>query len=218
MAELIKDMCVRGAGLIGAAAGAGMHLAARAVELSVSPRDFDARMQAAGRLLRATRPTAVNLEWAVARVIRAMERDGTVQDKQRTAAREAQDIMDEDAEWCRKIGVHGVGLIEKIAARKSPSQPVNILTHCNAGWLAFVDYGSATAPIYLAHDRGINVHVWVGETRPRNQGAALTAWELQKHGVPHTREWAAHPLSTHACCSHTHTCTLLYTCNLAHSR
>jgi methylthioribose-1-phosphate isomerase len=108
-----------------------------------------------------------------------------------------------DGRWCRKIGVHGVGLIEKIAARKSPGQPVNILTHCNAGWLAFVDYGSATAPIYLAHDMGVNVHVWVGETRPRNQGAALTAWELQKHGVPHTREWSAHPLSTHTCCSHT---------------
>ena len=184
----IKDMYVRGAGLIGAAAGAGMHLAARAVAPSVTPRDFDARMRSAGRLLQSTRPTAVNLEWAVARAIRAMERESTVKDKQRAAAREAQDIMDEDAEWCRRIGVHGVELIKKIATRKPPGQPVNILTHCNAGWLAFVDYGSATAPIYLAHDTGVNVHVWVGETRPRNQGAALTAWELQKHGVPHTRE------------------------------
>eukprot|EP00038_Savillea_parva_P021643 m.35723 g.35723 ORF g.35723 m.35723 type:complete len:401 (+) comp5317_c0_seq1:85-1287(+) len=187
MARVIKNMRIRGAGLVGAAAGAGMHLAARAHDAQSCPPDrFMAAMEAAGKALRATRPTAVNLEWAVKRQLAAMSSKATVAEKQRVAAREAQAIMDEDADWCRRIGEHGVAMIERLAASKGPGEAVNILTHCNAGWLAFVDYGSATAPIYAAHDKGIKVHVYVGETRPRNQGAALTAWELGKHGVPHT--------------------------------
>ncbi len=110
---------------------------------------------------------------------------GDAEDKPARAREIAQEIADEDAEHCRQIGVHGLELIQQIAARKG-GQPVNILTHCNAGWLAFVDHGSATAPIYAAHDRGLPVHVWVDETRPRNQGSKLTAWELGEHGVPHT--------------------------------
>ena len=98
----------------------------------------------------------------------------------------AADICDEDSDWCRRIGEHGLPVIHELAARKPAGAVVNVLTHCNAGWLAFVDHGSATAPIYAAHDAGIPVHVWVDETRPRNQGARLTAWELAQHGVPHT--------------------------------
>jgi len=186
MATVIKEMHIRGAGLVGASAGAGMHLAAREQDPATSPAEFTTAMEAAGRLLRSTRPTAVNLEWAVGRQLAAMAAVSTVSQKQRVAATEAQAIMDEDADWCRRIGAHGMRLIEEAAAKKRPGEPVNILTHCNAGWLAFVDYGSATAPIYAAHEHGIPVHVYVGETRPRNQGAALTAWELHKHGVPHT--------------------------------
>lgn len=187
MAVVIKEMNIRGAGLVGASAAAGIHLAAREYDpVTTTPAAFTAAMVEAGHLLRSTRPTAVNLEWAVSRQLDAMASADTVAAKQRVAHQQAQAIMDEDAEWCRRIGVHGLKLIEEIAAKKPKGSPVNILTHCNAGWLAFVDYGSATAPIYAAHDRGINVHVYVGETRPRNQGAALTAWELQKHGVPHT--------------------------------
>ncbi len=184
MAVAIKDMHVRGAGLIGAAAGYGMYIAAL-----TAPRDdlesFMRSVRAAGAQLMATRPTAVNLAWAVKRQLVALE-----QAEPRIAARIqialglAHTIADEDAAACQRIGEHGVALIEEISRRKG-GEPVNILTHCNAGWLAFVDYGSATAPIYAAHDRGIPVHVWVDETRPRNQGARLTAWELGQHGVPH---------------------------------
>ncbi|MEM6278422.1 MAG: S-methyl-5-thioribose-1-phosphate isomerase, partial [Verrucomicrobiota bacterium] len=109
-----------------------------------------------------------------------------IRDKVRVAREMAQIIADEDAEWCRRIGEHGLPLVSEIFEEKGGKEPVNILTHCNAGWLAFVDYGSATAPIYAAHDAGIPVHVWVDETRPRNQGGRLTAWELEHHGVPHT--------------------------------
>ncbi len=185
MAAAIQEMHVRGAGLIGAAAGYGMYIAALH-----APRDsataFTQAVTAAGERLKATRPTAVNLEWAVERQLGAMAASGdAVEAKIDASRREADAIADEDAEWCRRLGEHGVALIEEISRRKN-GEPVNVLTHCNAGWLAFVDYGSATAPVYAAHDRGIPVHVWVDETRPRNQGARLTAWELGQHGVPHT--------------------------------
>jgi methylthioribose-1-phosphate isomerase len=178
VATAIRDMHVRGAGLIGATAGFGMYLAAR--EASGDVPDC---LHRAGDLLKSTRPTAVNLAWAVDRQLRAI--NDAPGDPVATALRTALAIADEDADACRRIGQHGLGLIEKIAASK-PGKPVQILTHCNAGWLAFVDFGSATAPIYAAHDRGIPVHVWVDETRPRSQGAKLTAWELGQHGVPHT--------------------------------
>lgn len=184
MAVAIKDMHVRGAGLIGAAAGYGMYLAAlRAPRTSLEA--FREAVFADGEKLKATRPTAVNLEWAVERQLRAMQLATDIESCIEVAYQTALAIADEDADFCRRIGEHGVSLIEDIA-RQKPGERVNILTHCNAGWLAFVDYGTATAPIYAAHERGIDVHVWVDETRPRNQGARLTAWELAQHGVPHT--------------------------------
>jgi len=175
MATAISEMHVRGAGLIGAAAGYGMYLATLT---DVDPIE-------AAQILRATRPTAVNLSWAIDRQQASIALGTTTQEKIALARRTAETIADEDAEHCRQIGIHGVELIRDLARQKK-GQPVNVLTHCNAGWLAFVDYGSATAPIYVAHDEGIRVHVWVDETRPRNQGAKLTAWELGEHGVPHT--------------------------------
>lgn len=180
MATAIADMTVRGAGLIGAAAGHAMALAARAASSSPDPA---AAMTAAARRLEASRPTAVNLEWAVERVLSAVGGLTGPALVERAEA-EAAAITEEDVEMCTAIGRHGVSLIE--AVHKTSSATVNVLTHCNAGWLAFVDRGTATAPIYEAHDRGIPVHVWVDETRPRNQGARLTAWELGQHGVPHT--------------------------------
>ncbi len=177
----IRNMTVRGAGLIGASAGFGMYLAA----LQAPDHDFDQFMRQAAADLKATRPTAANLAWAVGRMMTAID-TGAAPAHRRTLARQAAiRIADEDAAHCRRLGEHGLALIAAIARRK-PGQCINILTHCNAGWLAFVDFGSATAPIYAAHDAGIPVHVWVDETRPRNQGASLTAWELGQHGVPHT--------------------------------
>ena len=175
----IYDMRVRGAGCIGATAGYGMVLAA----LEATQKNFDADVARAAQQLTATRPTAVNLVWAVQRQLHAMQAGTTPADKIQIARSSAQAIADEDISFCQNIGRHGLEIIQEIAARKR-GDPVNILTHCNAGWLAFVDYGSATAPIYAAHDSGIPVHVWVDETRPRNQGASLTAWELSRHGVP----------------------------------
>lgn len=177
VAVAIREMYVRGAGLIGATAGYGMHLAAR------SAGSWE-ELVAAGEKLKTTRPTAVNLAWAVERQLGEL-RNKPAEDWPGVSGRVADEIADEDAEACRRVGEHGLPLIEEIAQRKG-GEPVNILTHCNAGWLAFVDYGSATSPVYAAHDRGIPVHVWVDETRPRNQGARLTAWELGQHGVPHT--------------------------------
>jgi len=182
VAVAIRDMHVRGAGLIGATAGFGMYLAARE---AVSAPDPAAFLHGAGNRLKATRPTAVNLAWAVDRQERAMSSASSPAERVEVALRTARAIADEDAEACRRIGEHGVALIEE-ASRAKGGAPVHVLTHCNAGWLAFVDFGSATAPIYAAHDRGIPVHVWVDETRPRSQGAKLTAWELGQHGVPHT--------------------------------
>lgn len=185
IAEAIADMHLRGAGLIGAAAGYGMYLAARHAPRS-SPAAFMAAVVADGERLKATRPTAINLEWAVERQLQAIAAAGSDPDRRIYAAlMTAQAIADEDADCCRRIGEHGKALIAEISRRKGGA-PVNILTHCNAGWLAFVDYGSALAPIYAAHTNGIAVHVWVDETRPRNQGARLTAWELVQQGVQHT--------------------------------
>ncbi|MTV14142.1 MULTISPECIES: S-methyl-5-thioribose-1-phosphate isomerase [Bradyrhizobium] len=176
--EAIRSMLVRGAPLIGATAAYGIALAMRADA-------SDAALERAGKMLLATRPTAVNLKWAVDEMQRALAPLAASARAEAAYAR-AREIADEDVEINREIGRHGLGLIETIAATKKPGEVVNVLTHCNAGWLATVDWGTATSPIYQAHDRGIPVHVWVDETRPRNQGASLTAWELGHHGVPHT--------------------------------
>lgn len=182
MATAIREMHVRGAGLIGATTGYGMYLAALEAECGDS---FDEHMTRAAAQLGATRPTAVNLSWAVERQLQNIAGRKTADEKVALALRIADLIADEDAEHCRMIGQHGLQIIRQIAETKR-NKPVNVLTHCNAGWLAFVDYGSATAPIYAAHDSGLPLHVWVTETRPRNQGSKLTAWELGQHGVPHT--------------------------------
>ena len=182
MAEAIRDMHVRGAGLIGAAAGYGMYLATPGAESLIA---LDNNLAAAATRLSATRPTAVNLRWAIDRQLKAIGGAKSVEEKQKVAFETAQKIADDDAESCRRIGEHGLQLIRYINQKKDGA-PVNILTHCNAGWLAFVDHGSAMAPIYASHDAGIPVHVWVDETRPRGQGSKLTAWELGEHGVPHT--------------------------------
>ena len=190
VARAIADMHVRGAGLIGATAGFGMYIAAlQAAALQAdrtSTEVFMTAMVGSGEQLIATRPTAVNLEWAVKRQMEAITAAGdSINGRVQVALETAQAIADEDAEFCRSLGQHGKAIIKEISERKG-GEPVNVLTHCNAGWLAFVDYGSATAPVYAAHEEGIAVHVWVDETRPRNQGARLTAWELGQHGVPHT--------------------------------
>lgn len=177
----IKEMHVRGAGLIGATAGFGMYLAS----LSISHENFDDELEAAGELLNQSRPTARNLKWAVDRIIAVSKKEASPDKKRQIIKQEALAIADEDAEFCRRLGQHGLDIIRKISEKKNGA-PVNILTHCNAGWLAFVDFGSATAPIYAARDAGIPVHVWVDETRPWNQGAKLTAWELQQEGVANT--------------------------------
>jgi methylthioribose-1-phosphate isomerase len=177
----IADMHVRGAGLIGATAGFGMYLAA----VNADDHVIDEKLEEAAILLNKSRPTARNLGWAVERVLTAVKTVPTGADKKKAAYETACEIADEDAAFCKQIGEHGMKLIEAIS-RKKNGKPVNILTHCNAGWLAFVDYGSATAPIYAARDAGIAVHVWVDETRPWNQGAKLTAWELQQEGIANT--------------------------------
>lgn len=176
-ATAIRDMWTRGAPLIGATAAYGMALA-----LAADPSDE--AMARDYRMLLETRPTAVNLRWALDEVVAAV-RDLAPADRAEAAFIRADQITEEDAGMSRNIGEHGLAIIRDLHA-KNPGRPVNILTHCNAGWLATVDYGTATAPIYMAHDAGIPVHVWVDETRPRNQGAYLTAFELAEHGVPHT--------------------------------
>ena len=174
----IASMQVRGAPLIGAAAAYGMALALKADA-------SDETLERAYAALLATRPTAINLRWALDEIM-AVVRNRPRAERVAAAYRRAAEIADEDVAINQAIGRHGLKLIEAIAANKKPGERVNVLTHCNAGWLATVDFGTATAPIYLAHDRGLPVHVWVDETRPRNQGSALTAWELGRHGVPHT--------------------------------
>jgi methylthioribose-1-phosphate isomerase len=174
----ISTMQVRGAPLIGAAAAYGICLA-------VQQDPSDDAIERACRQLLATRPTAINLKWALDDMMAAV-RNRPRSERVAAAYRRAAEICEEDVAINQAIGRHGLGLIEAIAQRKAPGEPVNVLTHCNAGWLAAVDVGTATAPIYLAHDGGLAVHVWVDETRPRNQGASLTAWELGNQGVPHT--------------------------------
>lgn len=178
----IADMVVRGAGLIGNVAAAGMYLAAKEYR---NKEDFGMKMREAAEVLTATRPTAVNLSWAVNRVAEEMEREAGVQGKIDAALLTTRKILLEDDAMTRKIGDHGLEVIRRIGRRKRGA-PVNILTHCNAGRLGIADRGSATAPMYAAMDAGIDIHVWVDETRPRNQGARLTAWELGDYGVPHT--------------------------------
>src|SRR5829696_6200076 len=177
-AHAIRAMQVRGAPLIGATAAYGVCLALRADA-------SDSALEAAYETLLATRPTAINLKWALDEML-ATVRNRPREERVVAAYRRAAEICDEDIATNAAIGRHGLTLIEAVAACKPKGEPVNVLTHCNAGWLATVDWGTATAPIYLAHDNGLPVHVWVDETRPRNQGASLTAWELGHHGVPHT--------------------------------
>jgi methylthioribose-1-phosphate isomerase len=181
-AHAIRDMQVRGAPLIGATAAYGMALAMRG-------DPSDGSLKSAYELLHATRPTAINLRWALDEMVRTLRHLAETDRMTRAYARAAE-ICDEDVAINQAIGRHGLEVLKQIAAqkpgRKSGNAPINILTHCNAGWLATVDWGTATAPIYMAHDVGLGIHVWVDETRPRNQGASLTAWELGQHGVPHT--------------------------------
>jgi len=178
-AVAIREMHVRGAGCIGATAGYGMWLAARESNGSME------RLEELAKVLTATRPTARNLSWAVERQLKVLKAL-SIDQWDHAALAESEAIADEDASWCERIGEHGLPLLSGIHKEKSRQDPVQILTHCNAGWLAFTDWGSATAPIYAAHRAGIPIHVWVDETRPRNQGGRLTAWELQNEGVPHT--------------------------------
>ncbi len=177
-AQAIREMWVRGAPLVGATAAYGLALALRDDPSATS-------LEHAAAQLRATRPTAVNLGWALDRVAAAVR---GVADEARPAAAYAcaAAICDEDVALNRRIGEHGLPLIAAVADQLAGERPVHILTHCNAGWLATVDWGTALAPVYLAHQRGLPVHVWVDETRPRNQGASLTAWELGQQGIPHT--------------------------------
>jgi methylthioribose-1-phosphate isomerase len=177
IAQAIRTMQVRGAPLIGAAAAYGVWLALR-TDAS------DEALERAYGMLVGTRPTAINLEWALDEML-ASVRNRPRAERPEAALRRANEIAEEEIGISQAIGRHGLKIIEGIAARKK-GEPVNVLTHCNAGWLATVDWGTATAPIYMAHDRGLPVHVFADETRPRNQGAALTAWELGHHGVPHT--------------------------------
>jgi len=177
-AEAISTMRVRGAPLIGATAAYGVALAMR-------EQANDAMLERACQTLAATRPTAVNLNWALAAMRGALALEGRA-DRAGAAYRLAGEICDEDVAINRAIGEHGLALVRQLwDQRPAGLDAFHILTHCNAGWLATVDWGTALAPIYLAHDAGIPIHVWVDETRPRNQGAALTAWELSAHGVPH---------------------------------
>jgi methylthioribose-1-phosphate isomerase len=176
--EAIRSMRVRGAPLIGATAAYG-------VGLQMREEPSDVSLKRAIEDLFATRPTAVNLRWALEEMRSALIDVPPAAREERAYAR-ATEICDEDVENCRAIGEHGFRLIEALLERRAGLGPLNVLTHCNAGWLAAVDWGTALAPVYLTHDRGIPIHVWVDETRPRNQGASLTAWELGQHGVPHT--------------------------------
>jgi methylthioribose-1-phosphate isomerase len=177
VARAIVTMQVRGAPLIGASAAYGLWLALRADA-------SDEALDDACATLIATRPTAINLKWALDEILAAV-RNRPRAERAEAALRRASEIADEDVAINQAIGRYGVPIIDEIAATKKGA-PVNVLTHCNAGWLATVDWGTATAPIYTAHDKGLPVHVFADETRPRNQGAALTAWELGHHGVPHT--------------------------------
>ncbi|MFT5763478.1 MAG: methylthioribose-1-phosphate isomerase [Saprospiraceae bacterium] len=178
VAAAIKDMHVRGAPLIGVTAAFGMYLAAQEADHN----DFKKDMIRFANQLKDTRPTAINLAWAVDQQLALIENGQVTEAK--VFFKKAQLLKQESIQRCQKIGEYGLPLIREIFKKKQNT--VNILTHCNAGWLACIDYGTATAPIYAAHDAGIPVHVWVDETRPRNQGASITAFELKEHGVSHT--------------------------------
>jgi methylthioribose-1-phosphate isomerase len=178
VAVAIRDMWVRGAPLIGVTAAYG-------VAISMDRDASDAGLNEVWEALHKTRPTAINLKWALDEMRRCLKAL-PIKDRKAAAYIRASEIAEEDVELNRSMGRYGLEIIKKIAAKKQPGEAVNILTHCNAGWLATVDYGTATAPIYLAVEHGIAVHVYVDETRPRNQGAQLTAWEMNTHGVPHT--------------------------------
>ncbi len=178
----IQEMFVRGAPLIGVTAAYGVMTAAISGKTAADHPGF---LRQACERLKAARPTAVNLAWAVDRVLKKALTARTPDGRIDASRSEAAAIAEEEADNCRRIGIHGAGIIEAISRGKSGGT-VNILTHCNAGWLACIEYGTATAPIYEAHNRGVDLHVWVDETRPLNQGSRLTAWELGKHGVPHT--------------------------------
>jgi len=182
VAKSIKDMWIRGAGLIGVAAGYGMYLGGIEAQKTAN---FDRYILEVSEKIKAQRPTAVNLAWAVDKQLEFLKEKTNVDEKIQALLDGAQWLAEGDVEFSKKIGEHGLKIIEEISRRKN-GDTVNILTHCNAGWLAFIDWGTATAPIYFAHEKGIKVHVWVDETRPRNQGANLTAWELNQEGVPHT--------------------------------
>src|SRR5579884_400180 len=177
-AHAIRSMVIRGAPLIGATAAYGMCLALRADA-------SDEAIDRAYAMLLATRPTAINLKWALDEIL-AVVRNRPRAERSAAAYKRAAEICEEDIAINIGIAKSGLPVLEAIAQRKKPGEPVNVLTHCNAGWLAAVDVGTATAPIYMAHDKGIPIHVFADETRPRNQGASLTAWELGHHGVPHT--------------------------------
>jgi len=180
--EAIKDMYVRGAPLIGATGAYGMYLAT----LNAPENQIDSEyLKKEADRLKAARPTAVNLAWGVDKVLTTIVNVSDPAQKIGLAKETADAITEQEVENCRKIGEHGLSLIEQLSSSKG-GQPVNILTHCNAGWLACIEHGTATAPIYAAFDHGIDIHVWVDETRPLNQGTRLTAWELGKHGVKHT--------------------------------
>jgi methylthioribose-1-phosphate isomerase len=178
----IEDMTVRGAPSIGAAGAFGIYLATLEINSQTNIREH---LLNAARYLISCRPTAVNLSWAVNYVMQKVNQDPSKKSLSETALEATIEICEKEKENCRQIGNHGLKLIETISKNKK-NGPVNILTHCNAGWLASIDYGTALAPVYAAHDKGIPVHIWVDETRPRNQGAKLTAWELGQHGVPYT--------------------------------
>ncbi len=178
----IKEMYVRGAPLIGVTAAYGVFLATLNAPGGKVDNDYLAKE---GNRIKAARPTAVNLAWAVDEVLSRIVKAPASDDKIEIAREQARIIAEQEVTHCRQIGEHGLTLIQEISQKKS-GEPVNVLTHCNAGWLACIEYGTATAPIYTAFDHGIDIHVWVDETRPLNQGTRLTAWELGKHGVKHT--------------------------------
>ena len=180
----IRDMAVRGAPLIGVTAAYGVYLAALNAQLQDDP---DAYLLQECCRIKSARPTAINLSWAVDRVLARLSeiQNQNIEDKVEAACDEAEKITEFEIENCRQIGMHGLSVLQAIADGK-PGKTLNVLTHCNAGWLACVEYGTATAPIYAAYESGMDIHVWVDETRPLNQGARLTAWELGQRGVPHT--------------------------------
>jgi methylthioribose-1-phosphate isomerase len=178
----ISLMIVRGAPLIGVAGAAGIYLGLLSPD---AKKEYRNKISDIGKVLKSTRPTAVNLMHAVDRMVDLVKATSSVDKAVTVVLNGVLEMIEEEKEYSRKIGEHGVALINEISKRKHGKR-VNILTHCNAGWLACIDYGTATAPIYEAFSQGIDIHVWVDETRPRNQGARLTAWELSHQGVPHT--------------------------------